>query len=108
MQIKIHTQNVELSQEREAYFMEKFERITQWTSRLSDDSSEIKADLIHQASKKPEDAYECHLTLFIPNETLRAEAHAASLENAVDNVIEKIKGPIERYKDKTHHISERH
>ncbi len=108
MQIKFHTQNVDLSEERQAYIREKFEKITHWADRISDESSEIKVDLIHQDSKKPEDAYECHLTVYVPGDTLRAEAHSDSLENAVDEVIEKIKSPIERYKDKTHHMSDRH
>jgi len=108
MQIKIHTQHVELSEERSAYFMEKFEKMTQWADRLADESSEVRVDLIHQSAKKPEDAYECHLTLFVPHDKLRAEAHSDSLENAVDDVLLKIKSQIERYKDKTHHISERH
>lgn len=108
MQIKFHTQNVDLSPEREAYLKEKFEKLTHLADRIGDESSEIKVDLIHQASKKAEDTYECRLTLFVPNDTLRAEAHADNLESAVDEVLEKIKSPIERYKDKMHHISERH
>ncbi len=107
MEIKIHTQQVDISAEREAYIRAKFEKITHWAERLSDESVEIKVDLIHQAAKKPEDVYECHLTLFVPGETLRAEAHSDSLENAVDEVIEKIKAPIQRYKDKMNPISGR-
>lgn len=108
MEIKLHTQHVQLSDERKAYFLEKFEKVTHFASRLSDESTEMKVDLIHQSSKKLEDAFECHLTIFVPHDTLRAEAHSDSLENAVDEVIEKIKAQIERYKDKEHHISERH
>lgn len=108
MQIKMHSQHVDLSEEREAYIRDKFEKVTHWADRLSDESVEIKVDLIHQAAKKREDAYECHLTIYVPHDTLRAEAHSDSLESAVDDVIEKIKTQIERYKDKEHHISERH
>lgn len=108
MQIKMHTQHVELSEERKDYFLAKFEKVTHLAQRLSDESTELKVDLVHQASKRQEDAYECHLTIYVPHDTLRAEAHSDSLENAVDDVIEKIKTQIERYKDKEHHISERH
>jgi len=107
MEIKIHTQNVELGEERESYLREKFEKLTQFAHRISDESSEIKIDLEHEETRETNDQYRCTVTLFIPNETLRAEARSGSLENAVDEVIEKIKKPIEHYKDKTHHISER-
>ncbi len=107
MEIKIHTRNVHLGEEREALIRQKFEKLTNFAHRISDESSEIRVDLAHEESRKNEDAYVCTLTLFVPQDTLRAESRSGSLETAVDEVIEKIKGPIEHYKDKTHHISER-
>ena len=107
MEIKIHTQHGELGEEREAFLRQKFEKLTQFAHRISDESSEIRVELIYQETRKTEDQYTCKLTLFVPGDTLRAESHDASLENAVDEVIEKIKKPIEHYKDKTHHMSER-
>ncbi len=108
MEIKIHSQHMELSSIQKEAIEAKFEKLTQFAHRVGDDSSEIRVDLSHEASKKPEDAYVCKLTLFVPHDTLRAEARESTLENAVDAVLEKIKAPIEHYKDKTHHISERH
>jgi len=107
MEIKIQTSQVELGQDRESYLRQKFEKLTQFADRIGDDSSEIRVELVYQDTKDKEDQYACKLTLFIPHDILRAEAYSASLENAVDEVIEKIKKPIEHYKDKTHHISER-
>ena len=108
MEIKIHSQHMELSAAQKEAIEAKCSKLAQFANRVSDDSSEIRDDVAHEASKRPEDAYVCKLTLFVPHDTLRAEARDSSLENAVDDVLEKIKAPIEHYKDKTHHISERH
>jgi len=107
MEIKIHTRNVSLSKEREETIRQKFLKLSNFAHRIGDESSEIRVDLAHETSRKNEDAYVCTLTLFVPNDTLRAASRSGSLETAIDEVLEKIKGSIERYKDKTHHISER-
>ena len=107
MEIKIHVQNLHLSAEQEAEIEKKFEKLTAFAQRLSDEATTIRIDLIHEDTKKIEEAYGCNLTLFVPNDTLRAEARGATLENATDEVFEKIKTQIERYKDKMNHISER-
>lgn len=107
MEIKIHTRDVRLGVEREQEIRERFGKLTKFADRIGDESTEIRVDLIHEESRKKEDAYSCILTLFVPQDTLRAEGRSASLETAIDEVLEKIKGPIERYKDKLHHISDR-
>ena len=107
MEIKIHTRNVNLSKDREATIRQKFQKLTNFAHRIADESSEIRVDLAHETSRKNDDAYVCTLTLFVPQDTLRATSRSGSLETAIDEVLEKIKGPIEYYKDKTHHISER-
>ena len=68
---------------------------------------EIRVELAHEEAKKNEEAYVCVLTLFVPQDTLRAESRSGTLETAIDEVLEKIKGPIERYKNKTEHLSEK-
>lgn len=107
MEIKIHTKQVHLGDEREAVIRKKFERLANFADRIADESSEIRVDLAHEEARKDDDAYSCAVTLFVPQDTLRAEARSASLETAIDDVLDKVKGPIERYKDKMHHISER-
>ena len=107
MEIKIHTRGVQLSKDRTAAIRQKFEKLTHFAHRIADESSKIRVDLAHEESRKSDDDYICILTLFVPNDTLRAESRSGSLETAIDEVLEKIKGPIEHYKDKVHHISER-
>jgi len=108
MEIKIHTHHVELGVKRTAYIEEKFEKLSHLAARIGDESSEIKVELEHEEARKTEDAYRCVATLFVPQDTLRAEARNASLETAVDDVLEKLRSQIERYKDKVGHISQRH
>lgn len=105
MKIKLHTRGVKLEKEREKAIRKKFEKLDKFAARIGDESSEIRVELAREESRKNEDAFLCVLTIFVPNDTLRAESRSGTLETVVDDVLEKIKGPIERYKDKTQHIS---
>ena len=107
MELKIHTRGVRLGEKQERVIREKFRKLSKFADRIGDASSEIRVDLAHEESRKKGDAYLCVLTLFVPQDTLRAEGRSDVLETAVDDVLEKIKGSIEHYKDKIHHISER-
>ena len=107
MNIKINAQHLTLSPKQEEAFRLKIEHLARLASRLEDESSELRMDLIFRETRRPADAYECHLTCFVPQDILRAEAQGASLENAVDEIVDKMKTQIERYKDKLHHLHER-
>jgi len=107
MKIKIQTRGINLGDNREVVIRKKFERLSNFAHRISDESSEIRVDLAREESKKSDDAYVCILTMFVPQDTLRAEGRSGSLETAIDDVLEKIKGQIEHYKNKVNHISER-
>ena len=107
MQIKINTQHCHLNAEQEAAITAKLEHLAKLGSRLSDESSQIKVDLIHEESRSQTDAYQCHVTFFVPHDTLRAEARGVTIETALDEVIDKLKTQIERYKAKLHHFEKR-
>lgn len=107
MELKIHTRGIKLGEKRAMAIRKKFEKLTNYAHRIADESSEMRVDLAREESRKNDDAYVCTLTLFVPNDTLRAQSRSGTLETAIDEVLEKIKGPIEYYKDKTHHLSER-
>ncbi|MBU0727531.1 ribosome-associated translation inhibitor RaiA [Patescibacteria group bacterium] len=102
MNIKIHTQHLNLAESQEEMLYAKFEKLITYADRLSDESAEMKVNLSFEKSKKPEDAYLCELTIFVPMDTLRAESRDESLSNVVDDVIEKMKSQIEHYKAKIH------
>jgi ribosomal subunit interface protein len=105
MQIKITTQHLKLNETQEAMVRKKIEKLATYAARISDESSEVKMDISHEKSKKPEHAFRCVLTFFVPQDTLRAKARHESLRNAVDEVIEKVKGQIEHYKAKVQHVN---
>ncbi len=106
MQVKIISQNLNLSDEQEVMIHEKVEKLSTYAARISDESTEIKVDVSYKQSKSPEDSYSCKLTLFVPGDTLRAEGRSDSLRSVLDETIEKITGQIERYKNKTQRINE--
>jgi len=107
MQIKIISQNISLSKDQEDLIRAKVEKLATYAGKIYDESSEIKVEMSHEHAKKPEQAYGCILTIFVPKSTLRAEARMESVRSVVDEAIEKIKGQIEHYKAKLHHMDER-
>lgn len=108
MEIKILANHINLSDDQRSEVERKVEKLSTYAHKIADESSTIKVELTHEAAKNSSEAFVCIITLFVPNEILRAEARGATMDNALDEVIEKLKAPIERYKDKIHHISERH
>lgn len=106
MKINIHAKHLDLGPTQEDLVRQKFEKLVHLANRIDDESTEIRVDLEHEESRRQEDAYLCKLTLFVPGDTLRAEARGTTLEDCVDSVVEKIKGPISKYKEKTQHISD--
>lgn len=107
MEIKIHAHHFNLTDSQKETVTKKVEKLTQFAARLSDESSEIRVNLGYEKVRRSAEAYKCEITLFVPRDTMRAEARNESLENAVDEVIEKIKGQIEYYKSKISHLDER-
>jgi ribosomal subunit interface protein len=105
MQIKITPQHLTLNKTQEAMIIRKVGKLVTYAARISDESSEIKVDVSHAKSKKPEDAFQCELTLFVPQDTLHVEAHSESLRSVIDEAVEKIKKQIERYKAKVQHVN---
>lgn len=107
MQINIIAQNLKLNKAQEGMISKKVEKLATFAARISDASSKIKVDISYEKTKKPEHAYYCMLTLFVPRDTLRAETRNESLRSVIDEVIEKVKGQIEHYKAKISRINER-
>ena len=100
MQIKIKTHHINLAESQDEMIRSKVKHLATLAERIKDESSEIKVDLSHDHTRAKEDAYSCTITMFIPNDTLRAEAYNSTLENSVDDVISKIKPQIKHYKSK--------
>ncbi len=107
MKINLLKERLELNEQQEAQIIAKFEKLTHFADRLGDESSEMKINLAHEPTKKPADAFNCFVTIFAPRDTLRAHSHKDTLENAIDDVLDKLKGQIEHYKSKLHHLEDR-
>jgi len=100
MQIKINSQHLNLSDDQKSSIQAKVERLQNFADRLSDESTEFRVEVKHEKSRKTGDAYICQLTIFAPNAVIRAETRSETIENVVDDCMDKIKTQIERYKSK--------
>jgi putative sigma-54 modulation protein len=102
MQIKIKSKNLNLSDRQRDSIETKVTKLQNLADRLSDESTEFRVEVRHEKSRKKEDAYICQLTIFAPNTVIRAETRNETIENAVDDCMNKIKSQIDRYKAKIH------
>ncbi len=102
MQIKIKSQQLNLSDNQQDLIESKVEKLKNLADRLDDESTEFRVEVKHEKARKTEDAYVCQLTIFAPNAVLRAESRGENVESAVDDCMDKIHKPIERYKAKMH------
>jgi putative sigma-54 modulation protein len=104
MQIKIKSQNLNLSDSQKEMINAKVGKLSHLADRLGDESTEIRVEVRHEKSRKPSDAYICQLTIFAPQAVIRCETRDESVENALDSSIDKIKTQIDRYKAKMHRL----
>lgn len=102
MKINIKSKNLNLSPKQKEMVLKKIKKLAHFADRLQDESAEFRVELKHGKTRKPMDAYSCQLTIFAPSAVLRAETRGETLENAIDKCLNKIKGPIDRYKAKIH------
>lgn len=100
MQIKIKSQHLNLSDDQRDTIHAKVEKLQNLADRLHDESTEFRVEVRHEKSRKSSDAYTCQLTIFAPNAVIRAEARHETIENSIDDCMDKIKTQIERYKSK--------
>jgi len=107
MVIKINVEHFSLPDAKLDLIRGKVEHLTQLAARLRDESSYVKVDLAHEESRRNQDVYECTITFFVPQDTLRAHSRSGTIETAVDEVIGKLKSQIEHYKSKISHLNER-
>lgn len=100
MQIKIKSKNLNLSDSQKEAIETKVTKLQNLADRLSDESTEFRVEVRHERARKSTDSYICQLTIFAPNSVIRAETRNETIENAVDDCMNKIRSQIERYKAK--------
>ena len=94
MQIRIKTQHLNLSEKQRKSIQTKVEKLQNLADRLGDESAEFRVEIKHEKSRKLSDAYICQLTIFAPQAVIRAETRHETIENAVDDCLNKIKTQI--------------
>jgi len=102
MQIRIKSKNLNLADSQKDSIENKVAKLQNLADRLGDESTEFRVEVRYEKSRKTSDAYICQLTIFAPSAVIRAETRSETIENAVDDCLNKIKTQIERYKAKTH------
>jgi putative sigma-54 modulation protein len=102
MQVKIKSKNLNLSDGQKDLIETKVLKLQNFADRLGDESAEFRVEVRHEKSRKASDAYICQLTIFAPSAVIRSETRNETIENAVDECMDKIKGQIEKYKSKMH------
>ena len=107
MEIKIKSQNLSLADSQKEKILSKVEKLRHLADRRGDESSEFRVEIRYEKSRKPQDAYTCQLTIVAPHAVIRAETREESVENAVDDCLDKIKTQIERYKSKIHRLDKK-
>jgi putative sigma-54 modulation protein len=102
MEIKIKSKNLTLGDKQKESIEAKVAKLHKLADRLSEESTEFRVEIRHEKSRKAEDAFVCELTIFAPGSVIRAETNGETIENAVDECMDKIKTQIARYKAKIH------
>jgi len=102
MQLKIKSKNLNLSDRQKESIENKVIKLQHLADRLSDESTEFRVEVRYEKSRKTTDAYICQLTIFAPNTVIRAETRNETIENAIDDCMDKIKQQIDKYKAKIH------
>jgi putative sigma-54 modulation protein len=107
MEIKIKSKNLTLSDKQKEAIESKVSKLYKLADRLSDESTEFRVEIKHEKSRRAEDAFACELTIFAPGSVIRAETKNETIENAVDECMDKIKKQISRYKSKVEHLDKK-
>jgi ribosomal subunit interface protein len=103
MVINIHTKDIKLTNQLKDYIEAKIKKLCTFSSRICDESTEIKVEVHEQARHTYQPNFEVQVTMYVPHSIIRAEDTGTIIEEAVDKVEEKLKKQIERYKAKLTH-----
>ena len=96
MQVIIQGRNVEVTDRLREYVESKVERLDRYLPAIT----EARVELSTEQTRSAEDRQVAQLTLHIKGVLLRSEERSADMFTAVDNVMDKIKRQIDRYKSK--------
>jgi putative sigma-54 modulation protein len=96
VQVIIQGRNVEVTDRLREYVESKVEKLDRYLPAIT----EARMELSSEQTRSAEDRQVAQLTLHIKGVLLRSEERSADMFSAVDNVMDKIKRQIDRYKSK--------
>lgn len=96
MQVIIQGRNVEITDRLHEYVESKVEKLDRYLPAIT----EARMELSMEQTRSAEDRHVAQLTLHIKGVLLRSEERSADMFTAVDNVMDKIRRQIDRYKSK--------
>ncbi len=102
MKIQLVQHHIELTEKQKDYINAKVENIQKYERRVADEASQIRVDIERHKVKSSSEDIELQITLRIPHSVIRAEVRGATVEEATDKAMDKIKKQIERYKTRKH------
>ncbi len=96
MQVIIQGRNVEVTDRLREYVESKVEKLDRYLPTIT----EARMELSTEQTRSAEDRQVAQLTLHIRGVLLRSEERSSDMFTSVDNVMDKIKRQIDRYKSK--------
>jgi putative sigma-54 modulation protein len=96
MQVIIQGRNVEVTDRLREYVESKVEKLDRYLPTIT----EARMELSTEQTRSMEDRQVAQLTLHIKGVLLRSEERSSDMFTSVDNVMDKIKRQIDRYKSK--------
>lgn len=101
MQITIHDQGLPISDEQQEYIYKKISNLGRYGERVDDESTMVRVDIILNKVKTSNKHITFHITMVVPQGTIRAEVDASTVQEGVDLAVDKLKKQIERYKERS-------
>lgn len=97
MQINFHQKGLRLSDRQEDYITSKVESLNRFKI-MEDPSVVVRVDVEYQEHLSSDKKILMAVTASVPQETLRAETDALTVEEGIDLLEEKLRSQLEKYK----------
>ncbi|MCT4592381.1 MAG: HPF/RaiA family ribosome-associated protein [Candidatus Gracilibacteria bacterium] len=98
--LDIHTKNLTLSSSQEGIIKSKLEKLFHLAKRLNDESTKMKVEIDYDKIQEKHKRIFTTVTIFAPKKSMRAETHASSVENSIDECEKKLRVQVEKFKTK--------
>jgi putative sigma-54 modulation protein len=96
MDFQVFGKNIEITSQIQDYVQKKTERLTRYLPQID----EAKVEIVEAKTKSPDDRYTVQITVHSKGNLLRAEEKAANVNQAIDNVIDRLARQISTFKGK--------